>query len=44
MKRGPRRRRLAGLLGLVVLAAAWWAGAAGPTGLPRMADDQAWTR
>lgn len=26
MKRGPRRRRLMGLLGLVVAAAAWWAG------------------
>lgn len=47
MKRGPRRSRLIGLIGLA-LAAAWWVTvAAAPTEPPRAAgwicaDDEAW--
>lgn len=45
MKRGPRRQRLLGLLGLALGAAAWWASAAG-AGMPAppRAHDAAWTR
>lgn len=48
MKRGPRRHRLMGLLGLALAAAAWWlAVAAAPAEPPRAAgwicaDDEAW--
>jgi hypothetical protein len=47
MKRGPRRRRLAALMGLIVIAAAGWvmgAVAPGHTARGPIADDAAWTR